>query len=125
MKRRFSLAIVAAAVVTLVCALPGHYALHGDRNDAPKESSAKDKSKNAWTLEEAQGRLELDPHDPYLQYVALQLARRENSLDSVAQSIEMRIDARAQAERMGRREQVDLVSTVTGALAVQERLQLD
>ena len=30
----------------------------------------------AWTLEEALGQLRLNPSDPYLQYVALQLARR-------------------------------------------------
>jgi len=40
MKRLLSLAIVSAALVALVFGLPGHNALHGDQNDAPKESSA-------------------------------------------------------------------------------------
>src|SRR5262245_59600218 len=42
------------------------------------EKPARKISKRAWTLPEAQAALALDPHDAYLQFLVLQLARREN-----------------------------------------------
>src|SRR5947209_5339079 len=39
------------------------------------------KGKPVWTLDEAMAQLRLYPKDAYLQYVALQLARRENRLN--------------------------------------------
>jgi hypothetical protein len=85
------------------------------------EEEPPQKTKHAWTLEEAQAELLLNPRDPYLQYVALQLARRENKQDDVAKIIEQLLGG-APGER---RERADLFSIFTGALAVQESLQLD
>lgn len=81
----------------------------------------------AWTLDEALAQLQLHPQDSYFQYVALQLARRkgEDELKRVAGLIVMR-GRRALARRgAGRGENVDLLRMTTGALAVQESLQLD
>ena len=76
----------------------------------------------AWTLPEAEMQLALSPRDPYLQYVALQLARRQGEDRRIVQQIEA---SAARAARGGRRDQVDLFGLFTGALAVQESLQLD
>ncbi|HKC87441.1 MAG TPA: hypothetical protein VKG02_15760, partial [Blastocatellia bacterium] len=53
-------------------------------NPAPVQNKpgASRRSPQAWILEEALAQLRLYPHDAYLQYVALQLARRENRLDN-------------------------------------------
>ena len=75
----------------------------------------------AWTLDDALPQLQLHPRDPYLQYVALQLSQREGADFGVQRDIE-------QLLRRGgddRRNDVDLFSLFTGALAVQESLQLD
>ncbi len=77
----------------------------------------------AWTYEEAIRQYRLNPRDVYLQYVTLQLARSENKTDEVTQQIE-RLDRRGRRGRRGRR-QVDLFAMFTGALAIQETLQLD
>jgi hypothetical protein len=77
-----------------------------------------------WTLDEAIGQLRLNPRDAYLQYVALQLARRQNKEQNVAQKIAGLLPD-AWEERNARVEQVDLFGIFTGALAVQESLQLD
>ncbi len=82
-------------------------------------------SPQAWTLEEALAQLRLYPQDAYLQYVALQLARRGNRLAEVAGQIEQIIGNERFRRAEGRRDQVDLFSLFTGALAVQESLQLD
>ena len=89
------------------------------------------KPNSAWTLDEAMAQLAVHPRDPYLQYVALQLARRENRLEAtegrVAQAVNPGIDsAQGRRERAAqRRDRVDLFSIFSGALAVQESLQLD
>jgi hypothetical protein len=80
------------------------------------------KSQQAWTLEEARVRLQFDPQDVYLQYVALQLARNENKTDEVAREIE---NATRPGWRRGPERRVDLFDLFSGALAVQESLQLD
>jgi hypothetical protein len=79
-----------------------------------------------WASFEAVDQLKLYPDDPYLQFVALQTARREGRLGAVTPEVE-RIVNRGQrwAGRRGRRDRVDLFSIFTGALAVQESLQLD
>jgi Protein of unknown function (DUF1559) len=82
---------------------------------------------HAWTFEEAMQQLRLYPRDPYLQYVALQLARRGGRTDDAGSRIEQMIWAddnmvRGPNERARR---VDLFSLFSGALAVQESLQLD
>jgi hypothetical protein len=103
MAPRLSLAIVSAAFVTSL-ALPAQ----------------QDAKPRPWTLEEALHRLALQPRDPYCQYVALQLAHREEREDTVAQ-----------VERLIRRDdprgdrRADALSLFSGALAVQESLQLD
>lgn len=80
----------------------------------------------AWTLEEALAQLELYPQDTYLQYVALQLARRANKANETAQKIEKLLFGESfLSVNAERRNQVDLFSIFTGALAVQESLQLD
>src|SRR5262245_53488076 len=81
-------------------------------------------------LDEALAQLAVYPRDPYLQYVALQLARRENRVEAVSQQVALIVDPDAQdpdpgAEAAARRERVDLFSLSSGALAVQESLQLD
>jgi hypothetical protein len=81
------------------------------------------RSPHAWTLDEALSHLALNPRDPYIQYVALQLADEADRRESVAGEIERWM--RPNNWRTGRREQVDLFSVFSGALAVQESLQLD
>jgi len=79
------------------------------------------RSPMAWTLDEALAQLQLNPHDPYVQYVALQLARNDKRLGEARSIIE-------QATGRWRRPQppeVDLFSLFTGAAAVQESLQLE
>jgi hypothetical protein len=78
----------------------------------------------AWTLEEAAAALSLQPRDAYLQYVVLQLARRAGRFDEFEPRVRRLVgtDADARAER---RSGVDLFGLFTGALAVQESLQLD
>src|SRR5207247_6075144 len=68
----------------------------------------------SWTLEDARQRLRLSPRDVYLQYVALQLARRENASDEVAAEIEQFTGAGgSRARRAGN---VDAFSLFTGSL---------
>ena len=79
------------------------------------------KTSAAWTLEQATRQMTLNPADPYLQYVALQLARADHKTNEVGQTID-------QLNRRGRRgpeRDVDLFVLFSGALAVQESLQLD
>ncbi|MDT5269314.1 MAG: hypothetical protein QOH49_1500 [Acidobacteriota bacterium] len=81
-------------------------------------------TRQAWTLDEALAALALQPRDAYLQYVVLQLARRAGRFDEIEPRVRQLIpnDAALRAER---RQGVDLFSLFTGALAVQESLQLD
>lgn len=81
-------------------------------------------TRQAWTLDEAVAALSLQPRDAYLQYVVLQLARRAGRFDEVEPRVRQLAgtDADMRAER---RRGVDLFSLFTGALAVQESLQLD
>ena len=84
------------------------------------------RSPQAWTLNEALAQLTLFPRDPYLQYVALQLARRAGRFVEVYQRIQATLpDRDLAAVRANRRDSVDLFGVFTGALAVQESLQLD
>lgn len=81
-------------------------------------------TRQAWTLDEAVAALSLQPRDAYLQYVVLQLARRAGRFDEIEPHVRRLVltDADLRAER---RSGVDLFSLFTGALAVQESLQLD
>nr|MBA3766604.1 hypothetical protein [Acidobacteriota bacterium] len=87
------------------------------------------RSQQVWTLDEALAQLQIHPDDAYLQYVALQLALRQNRFEEIAGRIATMIgrtggDVLADA-RTARTNNVDLFSIFTGALAVQESLQLD
>lgn len=84
------------------------------------------RSQQAWTLDEALAQLQTYTDDAYLQYVALQLARRQNRLEEIAGRIATMIARRGGTDaRTERTSNVDLFSIFTGALAVQESLQLD
>lgn len=83
------------------------------------------KSQQAWTLDDALSQLKLYPRDVYLQYVALQLASRQNRLDEIADQIEVTRGSATREQRNERASRVDLLSIFSGALAVQESLQLD
>jgi hypothetical protein len=85
-------------------------------------SSPSSQSAQAWTLEAALAQMRLYPRDPYLQFVALQLARREGKEEDTIKEIEELIGRRGRPEG---RENPDLFSIFTGALAVQESLQLE
>lgn len=81
-------------------------------------------TRQAWTLDEAVAALALQPRDAYLQYVVLQLARRAGRFDEVEPRVRSLVGGEAEM-RAERRRGVDLFSLFTGALAVQESLQLD
>lgn len=107
------------ALLALLACLPV-LALAPDSPRAAPDEPRPARSKHAWTLQQAQEQLKLYPHDPYLQYVVLQLARREGQLEGAAGEVE-----NLSLGPNPRRERVDLFSVFTGALAVQESLQLD
>src|SRR4051794_8805386 len=77
---------------------------------APSTPSAQPNpaASRAWTVDEALAQLHLYPKDAYLQYVALQLARRNNRLDEVTLAIDRLHTDDAREERQGRASQVDL-----------------
>jgi hypothetical protein len=111
---RLALAAIAVAVPALAL-VPGRA--------APPKAKPLTPTPQAWTLDEAVAQLELYPRDPYLQYVALQLGRREDRFSWASQEVTKLINQTQ--EPLNRRDQVDLYSAFTGALAVQESLQLD
>ncbi|MAT14668.1 MAG: hypothetical protein CMJ46_05285 [Planctomyces sp.] len=80
-------------------------------------------SPTAWTFDEALTALRLYPHDPYLQYVVLQLGRR----DALGREAERELSRLLPPGRnqFGRTGDLDLFSIFSGASAVQESLQLD
>ncbi|MFL6334198.1 MAG: hypothetical protein ACJ754_12865 [Pyrinomonadaceae bacterium] len=93
----------------------------------PSRSGAQNReavTRQAWTLDEAVAALALQPRDAYLQYVVLQLARRAGRFDEVESRVSALVLNDADM-RVGRRRGGDLFSLFTGALAVQESLQLD
>jgi hypothetical protein len=81
-------------------------------------------TRQAWTLDEAVAALSLQPRDAYLQYVVLQLARRAGRFDEMEPRVRRLVGNEADA-RAERRRGADLFGLFTGALAVQESLQLD
>ena len=81
-------------------------------------------ARQAWTLEEALAALALQQRDAYLQYVALQLARRAGRFDEVETRVRGLVSDGFDS-RDARRGGTDLFGLFTGALAVQESLQLD
>lgn len=107
----------------LALAIAGGVALPGRTSAADDPAGARRNA--AFTLDEALAQLRLYPKDPYLQYVALQLARRTNRMDEIAGEIGILRGNGQWNLDPGRRDQVDLFSVFTGALAIQESLQLD
>ncbi len=91
---------------------------------AAAESAAPPKTPQAWTRDEATAQLWLNPEDVYLQYVAMQLARNEGKNEEARELI-ARLTQRRWGWRNPQDRQVDLFSLFSGALAVQESLQLD
>ncbi len=76
----------------------------------------------SWDLPSATEQLRYYPKDPYLQYVYWQLSRREGSSHE-AETLLRQLQVQPQ---FGNRTQgIDLFSIFSGALAVQESLQLD
>jgi hypothetical protein len=82
------------------------------------------KTEQAWTFDEALEQLQRTPRDPYLQYVAYQLARRQKDSATAVAEVEDLLQHLGPRDE-SRRGQVDLFSIFTGSLAVQESLQLD
>src|SRR5260370_26241561 len=83
------------------------------------------KGRHAWTVDEALAQLRLYPKDAYLQYVAMQLASREQRLDEFAGQVEMRLGNEAWQQRNEHARRADLFNMFSGALAGQESMQLD
>jgi hypothetical protein len=110
----------AALILTLLVIPrgPAHGQPPPPKADPPKISE------NAWTFDEARDRLALSPRDTYLQYVVLQLGRREGRENEALNAI-VRQPLLGGLLGTGRRERADLFATFTGALAIQESLQLD
>jgi hypothetical protein len=123
MTRRAQVALSWVALIALL-ACPAGRATHATHAPLAQEASPR-RSPQAWTLNEALAQLTLFPRDAYLQYVALQLARRAGRFVEVYQRIQASLPEERAAVRAGRRNSVDLFSIFTGALAVQESLQLD
>src|SRR5580704_13924637 len=108
MQRHARSLMLAAVAVVCLC-----------RHDCPRGSAADQPSPKpgprAWNLKEAMAQLALSPHDAYMQYVALQLARRQNASAAAAGAIEQMLQSSRWEATQGR---VDLFSLFTGALAV-------
>ena len=119
MSRRFCM-FALLTVGVLISPVP----LRADEDKPDKKTLPK--TAQAWTLDEAMLQMRLNPDDVYLQYVCLQLARNEGEkkAEEVARAIEQRSWRRGWAGRQGER-RVDLFDLFSGALAVQECLQLD
>ena len=109
-------------------ALPGLALVQAKAKPRPRpedKAAEKPDKKFAWTTDEALGQLAIHPRDPYLQYVVMQSARRENRLEAAGSEVERVVFGGQRQREPDRRNQVDLFSIFTGALAVQESLQLD
>ncbi len=75
-----------------------------------------------WTRESAIRQLQLHPRDAYLQFVAMQLSKTRQEATQVRQWLPQRFDPRFGVQRNA---QINLFSIFSGALAIQESLQLD
>ncbi|MEO1996138.1 MAG: hypothetical protein ABGZ17_12770 [Planctomycetaceae bacterium] len=103
------------AVLATATPLPAQPADRKTNNDAETFPQ----TRAAWTYKQARNQLALNPGDAFLQYVALQLGGKQGAGDAAGIITELR--------RTGfrRRQQADLFRIFSGALAVQESLQLD
>ena len=64
----------------------------------PLSAQAAPDANEAWTLDGAFAQLALSPRDPYLQFVVMQLGRREGKIDRCATEID-RLNGRARRGR--------------------------
>jgi hypothetical protein len=143
MDRRFRLALGAVMLTVLLFRLAADGLRQGQQalaDSSPADSSRPvpartpaataaperlAKKSPGWTLDDALAQLQLHPRDPYLQYVVLQLARRAGRLEEVGGQVEQLVFGEERQQRADRNNSVDLFSLFSGALAVQESLQLD
>src|SRR5215213_11802774 len=82
MKRRAQLVLGWVALVAVLVCSTGPAAVTSSAQAPPQRTP------QAWTLSEALAQLTLYPRDAYLQYVALQLARRAGRFVEVYQRIQ-------------------------------------
>src|SRR5688572_5877338 len=103
------------AVLGLLLAAASLLVLLRGINSSVAQDARLQRTPQAWTLDAALAQMRLHPQDAYLQYVALQLARREGRFEQVEQEVRALIpnDRTARAER---RDSVDLFSIFNGAL---------
>ena len=111
--------IPAMLTLAVLAGLPHLSAQDGKRRDSRETDAPSPKTAAAWTYEQARNQLALNPRDPFLQYVTLQLSGKERVEGAASLVAELRRDA------FRKRQQVDLFRIFSGALAVQESLQLD
>ncbi|MHC4176066.1 MAG: hypothetical protein ACYSWU_01080 [Planctomycetota bacterium] len=117
MKRR----VMLAALLVAALSLSGSARQAAARPAARKASPPR--TPQAWTVQEALQQLRLNPDDVYLQYVVMQLAHNEDKMDQASGAIDSL--NRQRRRGFGPERRVDLFALFTGALAVQESLQLD
>ncbi len=117
--RWMALFLVASTAWNLGFAAPGTAPAAEPANRA--EQPAPRKTPQAWSLDEAIARSRMAPKDVYLQYVVLQLARNEGKLDEMGPELPWLRPSRSDEPNR----EVDLFAMFTGALAVQEALQID
>jgi hypothetical protein len=115
--------VLAGLMVTITAPTPVEAQRKGNMKQRLKKLVAK--ANGGWSLDEAMQQLELYPKDPYMQYVALQLARRENRVEEIAGRLQPWIESQPRDIARDRTRNVHLYSIFTGALAIQESLQLD
>ncbi|MBN9119098.1 MAG: DUF1559 domain-containing protein [Planctomycetes bacterium] len=123
--RGFRVIPLALALVVLGHSRP--VAVADGQPPTPKAEAPPKAVEKGWTFDEARDRLALAPRDPYLQYVLLQLGRREGREWEAYDLVRERgsiLGGLLWRDR-GRRNRADLFATFTGALALQESLQLD
>jgi hypothetical protein len=108
-----SILVILSAMFTLITCVGSAQ----ENQNVAKRQEPPRKTSLAWTAAEAREQLALNPRDPFLQYIAIQLS------GGAAERPDGAAEWRRQlAERRGR---VDVFNLFTGALAVQESLQLD
>src|SRR5437870_4486919 len=127
MRQRISLVAACLVVFALILAAPGDGRFQGHQEPPSKQKGTDQEGKlpRAWTVQEAREQLHLHPHDPYLQYVYLQVVRREKrDVDEAIKEVET-LPGAAAPELRPRADGVNLFGLFSGALAVQESLQLE
>ena len=109
-RRMFAIRVIALTALAML-------ATAAQAQEIPKKTT------QAWTLDSVLEQLSLYPRDPYLQYVAIQLAHQEGK----GPAIENRILSTLRSIRPNTRQarDVNAFGLFSGSLAIQESLQLD